>query len=194
MLNAAGYRVLETLDDSSTVTIRAVRADDKERILAAFHALAPRSIYMRFFHDKKELSEDDLRRITEIDHVAEVALVATVEGSNGEAIIAMGRYVATGTSAELAFTVADDYQGRGIASRLLQHLLPIARANGVVGFEASVLGGNEAMLAVLASTGLPMTTAEADGVVNVTLSLGPEAAPADDAVTRYAAAPSTPAR
>jgi GNAT superfamily N-acetyltransferase len=173
MLNAAAYRALERLDDNRTVTIRAVRADDKERVLAAFHALEPRSIYMRFFHEKKALSEEDLRRITEIDHVQEVALVATTESPDGEVIVAMGRYAASGASAELAFTVEEDYQGRGLGRRLLQHLAAIARENGVVEFEASVLGDNAAMLAVFAACGLPLTRTTGDGVVNLTLSLGP---------------------
>ena len=69
-MNAAQYLVRETLNDGSPVTIRAARPDDKQRILTAFLALEPHSIYARFFHAKTELSEQELRQLTEIDYVA----------------------------------------------------------------------------------------------------------------------------
>ena len=59
MLSVADYAVQEILRDGGTVTIRAIRPDDKERLARMFAALEPRSIYMRFFHQKQELSEED---------------------------------------------------------------------------------------------------------------------------------------
>src|SRR5678815_5219087 len=73
-LNTAQYLVRETLNDGTPVTIRAVRPDDKERILTAFLALEPQSIYARFFYAKTELSEQELRQLTEIDYVSAVVL------------------------------------------------------------------------------------------------------------------------
>jgi RimJ/RimL family protein N-acetyltransferase len=74
-------------------------------------------------------------------------------------------------SAEIAFTVEEDYQGQGIASSILRHLIHIAREKGVSRFEADVLAENIAMLAVFARSGLPMKKSLEEGVVHVTLSL-----------------------
>jgi GNAT superfamily N-acetyltransferase len=172
MLHAADYRIQETLSDGTAVTIRATRPDDKQRIVRAFEALEPRTIYLRFFHQKKALSEEELRRLTEMDFVREVALVATIAGEDEEIIIGLGRYAARGPSAEIAFTVEEDYQGRGIASLLLHHLAHIAQRNGIAQLEAQVLAENTAMLAVFRHSGLPMTKQRTDGVVHVKLSLG----------------------
>jgi GNAT superfamily N-acetyltransferase len=172
---AAQFLVRETLNDGSPVTIRAARPDDKERIVTAFAALAPDSIYARFFHAKTELSEQELRQLTEIDHVSAVVLLATIEAPPHETLIGLGRYVASEGSAEVAFVVADNYGGRGIAGRLLHHLGLTARQHGIAKFEADVLEDNAAMLAVFRESGLPMTKTHSQGVIHVTLLLSKSA-------------------
>ncbi len=73
--------------------------------------------------------------------------------------------------AEVAFTIEEDYQRHGLASRLFGHLADIARSKGVSAFEAEVLPQNKAMLAVSKRQGLPMTQKNIDGMVHVTLAL-----------------------
>lgn len=172
MATVAQYWVQETLRDGNAVTLRAVRPDDKERIVTAFQALEPSSIYARFFHAKTELSEHELRQLTEIDYESAVVLLATVGALQQETVIGLGRYFASDRSAEVAFVVEEDYAGRGIAGRLLHHLTRIARGNMVAKFEADVLHDNAPMLAVFRGSGLPMTTTHGDGVIHVTLLLG----------------------
>ena len=155
----------------SGITIRAVRPDDKERIVTAFTALDPRSIYLRFFSHKKELSDEELRRVTEGDRTKQVALVATVASGNREIIVGMGNYVRSGAAADVAFVVEEDFQGRGIATRLLQQLADTARANGVSQFEADVLAENTPMLNVLRNSGLRMRESRSEDVVHATLLL-----------------------
>jgi RimJ/RimL family protein N-acetyltransferase len=155
----------------SHITIRAVRPDDKERIVRAFRALDRRSVYLRFFCHKKELSDEELRRVTECDGASDVALVATGGTGNREMIVGMGNYARSGPAADIAFAVEEDFQGRGIATRLLRQLADIARANGVSQFEADVLAENTPMLAVLHNSGLRMRTSQEHGVVHATLFL-----------------------
>lgn len=152
--------------------IRAVRPDDAERIVEAFHALDPQSVYQRFFVPKKELSARDLRAITGADGDRKTVLVATARGDRDERIVALGQYVCSaGDSAHVAFVVAGDYRGRGIAGRMLRQLADIARERGVTQFEADVLADNGAMLKVFRRSGLTVSESAADGVVHVTLSL-----------------------
>lgn len=169
--NAAGYVVHETLNNGTAIAIRSIRPDDKTRIVKAFLGLSPESIYSRFFYAKTTLSTEEVQRLTEIDYVSAVVLVATLEEQEDETIIALGRYVASGQSAELAFTVAEDFQRRGIAARLLSHLAHIARSNGIVRFDADFLEENTMMLAVFRNSGLTMDMSRSDGVVHAKLFL-----------------------
>jgi len=169
---SADHVIMESLGNMKSVIIRAIRADDKERIAKAFRALEPGSIYLRFFSHKKELSGDELRRLTEPDRAREAALVATIGSGDEETIIGLGEYAGDGRSAHIAFAVEEDYQGRGIASRLLRNLAHLARANGVAQFEADVLVENMPMLNALRHSGLPVRESESDGIVHITLFLG----------------------
>ena len=164
---------VETRGGGEVVTIRAIRPDDGVRIVKAFQGLEPRSIYLRFFSPKKALSAEEVRRVTEPDPARQAALVATVPtGDQDEIIVALGEYVGSGASADIAFAVEDEYQGRGIASRLLQHLVRIAREKGISRFEADVLGENLSMLKVFRHSGLPITESKEGSIVHVTLTLG----------------------
>ena len=110
--------VVKTRSAAEALTIRAIRPDDGVRIVRAFQALEPRSIYLRFFSPKKELSAEEVRRVTEPDPAREAALVATVAPEDqGEIIVGLGEYVGSGASAHVAFAVEEDYQGRGRARR-----------------------------------------------------------------------------
>lgn len=162
------------LRNGGTVRIRTIRPDDKQRLLAHFSRLGPQSVYQRFFGMKKTLTDEELRRYTELDFVDAAALVATLGEGEEERIVGVGRY-AVGAAraarrAEVAFAVEDAQQGRGIATELLARLIPLARRNGMVALEADVLGDNTAMLHVFARMGFQVRRA-AQGIVHVGLPL-----------------------
>jgi GNAT superfamily N-acetyltransferase len=174
MIDARYYEAKETLRDGRVITIRAVRPEDSRGFADAIAALRRETIYTRIFAHKERLTDEELRRLTAVDFDREVALVATCAAQDADAIIAGGRYVvcdAAGRQAEMAFTVRDDFQGLGIAGRLLEHLVRIARDQGIAELIADVLPQNTAMLRVFARSGLPMTQSRADGVVHVKLAL-----------------------
>jgi GNAT superfamily N-acetyltransferase len=171
------YKAAETLKGGAAVTVRAIRPDDRRRLGEAFAKLEPGSVYTRFFSHRGQPSDEELRAAVEVDFESTVALVVTIPAAGGdEIIIGAGRYLlhgppGAGGAAEVAFTVEEDYQGQGIAGLLLRHLARIARRQGVSQLTAEVLAGNRGMLAVLARSGLPMTSAIEDGVAHVALSL-----------------------
>jgi len=181
MIDARDYSMPEKLKNGLAVTIRAVRPDDKGRFEEAFRNLETESVYTRFFRHKSELTDAELRTATEVDFEKSVALVVTLASADGEeTIIGGGRYVQydppnASRSAEIAFTVEEDYQGQGIAGMVLRHLIRIAREKGVSRFEAEVLPRNKAMLTVLARSGLPLKQSLEDGVLHATLSLKADA-------------------
>jgi GNAT superfamily N-acetyltransferase len=176
MNHARDYLVSDVLKDGTRVTIRAVQPGDRKRFLEAFRLLEKDSIYTRFFSQRSDLSDAEIDRAVNVDFVREVALVVTTETVRGETIIASGRYIAIDgpsaeRSAELAFVVEEDYQGRGIASRLLAHLAGLARSQSLTRFEADVLSQNSPMLAVFKRCGFPMRQRRDGGAIHVTLAL-----------------------
>jgi len=176
LVDPRNYVVPETLKDGTEVTIRAIRADDGARILEVFNALDRESIYRRFFSPKKELSDAELRQLTEVDSSQVSALVVTTQKDGVETLLGGGRYAVEGgerpQSAELAFLTRGAYRRQGIASLLLCHLILLAREAGLSRLEADVLADNQSMLNVFRRSGLPITQRRGGNVVHVTLALG----------------------
>lgn len=170
------YSARELLRDGSPIGIRAIRPDDKARLLEHFRSLSPRSVYFRFMGEHRKLTEDELAKFTELDFVTHVGLAATVGEGHAERFIGVGRYICADDPkrAEVAFAVLDTYQGRGIGTLLLHHLGGIARARGVAEFEASVLGNNRQMLDVFEQSGFKVRHTFDSGVVQFHMLLGGE--------------------
>jgi RimJ/RimL family protein N-acetyltransferase len=176
MLDKDSYMFNETLRDGTPITLRAARADDGPTIRRAFRNLNRDTIYTRFFGYRSDVSDSELERITGADFDRDVALLITIGSGDEEVIIAGASYFAIETdppaqSAEIAFTVEEDYQGRGIASLLLRHLVRIAEAKNLAHLKADVLARNVPMLAVFRRSGLPMTLQRQGDVIHVVLSL-----------------------
>jgi len=176
LVDPRNFVVADTLRDGTVVTIRAIRPDDRGRLLEAFKKLDRASIYRRFFNPKRELTDAELKQFTEVDFDHVVALVVTTKAQNAEIMVAGGRYITAppSRSAEVAFTTEKDYQGRGIARLLLARLARIAREKGVTQFEAYVLAENQPMLSVFRRSGLPMQQRSEGNAIHVALSLVPE--------------------
>ena len=176
MNDLRNYNLTEHLRDERTVTIRAIRPDDKGIIIEALNKVSAESIYRRFLMMKKEITPQELKQATEVDFVNVVALVAFLKKDGDQQIVGGGRYIRTGSSngrerAEVAFFVGDAFQGLGIASRIFKHLLAIARDSGIAEFEAEVLPSNEAMFKVFARSGLPFTRTATRDTVHVVMEL-----------------------
>jgi RimJ/RimL family protein N-acetyltransferase len=175
VVNPSDYHSQERLNDGTEVTVRAIRSDDAPHILQAFDELDPEAIYRRFFSPKRELSDADLKQLTEVDFSQVVALVVTAKQQGAETLLGGGRYAVEAgeppQSAELAFVTGEAYRGRGIAKLLLRNLAKLASEAGLLRFEADVLAANQAMLNVFRDSGLPMQQRRDGSVTHVTLSL-----------------------
>ena len=139
------------------VVIRPIEPEDRDELAAGFERLSPESRYRRFFGPMKELSPRDLDRLTRVDHHDHEALVA-VDPDTGRGV-GVARFVRTKPDeAEPAVVVADDWQGRGVASQLLSRLAARAREEGVTTFRAPVLAQNASAIALLRRLGDSETT------------------------------------
>jgi RimJ/RimL family protein N-acetyltransferase len=142
------------LRDGSTVLIRQVRGTDAPLLADGFARLSARSRQMRFLSNKKRLSEAELRYYTEVDHHDHEALGA-LSPADGRGV-GIARYIRDADdprAAEIAVTVADDWQGRGLGAELLAQLSDRAREAGICRFIATVSADNMAMTALLSKMG-----------------------------------------
>jgi ribosomal protein S18 acetylase RimI-like enzyme len=128
------------------ITIRRLRNGDTDTVAALFARLGSRSRERRFCGAKPRLGEAELAALSRVDAGHHV-LVAYVERDPRPAGIA--RLVREGRSAEIAFEVADEHQGRGIVSVLARELAADARAAGITELVATVCGDNAAVVSLL---------------------------------------------
>src|ERR1700689_2202935 len=168
------YCVDATMLDGAAVRVRAIRPDDQERLHEHFRGLSEQSIYFRFMGIRRDLSPQDLKRLTELDFKSHVGLAATLTENGRERFIGVGRYICGNDPhrAEVAFAILDGFQGHGIGTLLLEHLSLIADANGVAEFEADVLGENRQMLELFAHSGFESHRALDSGVGHLRSSTG----------------------
>jgi ribosomal protein S18 acetylase RimI-like enzyme len=128
------------------ILIRPLRHGDTATIRTVFERLGEASRRARFNGAKTKLSHDELCRLATVDLTHQV-LVAWVDGDPEP--VATARLVRLGASAEIAFEVADSYQGRGIGSALTRLLVADAQAAGIQEVTALVRSDNSAALALL---------------------------------------------
>jgi RimJ/RimL family protein N-acetyltransferase len=142
------------LRDGSAVLIRQVRSTDAALLAEGFARLSAASRQMRFLGVKKELSAAELRYFTDVDHHDHEALGALDRaGGHGVGIARYVRDADDPQAAEIAVTIVDDWQGRGLGTELLARLSDRARQEGIRRFTALADPGNVAVAALLRSAG-----------------------------------------
>ena len=172
----SSIRSAVVLPDGATVDIEPMRAGDAERLDHFHHTLSSETIRLRFFGVHPDLSDHELHRFTHVDHVNREALVAVHSGEI-VGVARLDRLSGGGHEAEVAFVVADAWQGRGLGTVLFERLAARARQLGIRRFVADTLLVNRRMLAVFRATGLPVAERFEGSVVHVVLELDPPASP-----------------
>jgi RimJ/RimL family protein N-acetyltransferase len=168
-----------TLRDGRQVPVRPIRPADAPALQRFHSRLSDQTVYLRFFEQMPQLSDELAQRLTHLDTPGRVALIALDPAQPAE-IIAVVRYErAAGTDrAEYAATVADAWQHQGLGLALTRALIAEARAEGIRYFEALVLADNQAMRGLFQHLGLPTQTAwESGPVLRITIDLGGESPP-----------------
>lgn len=171
MLGSGSDEVRVELRDGSAVNVRQIRPADKAALRSAFGRLSERSRYQRFMTPIEELSESQLRYLTEVDHADHEALVAFEPGTGDGVGVARFVRLAEPTSAEAAVTVVDEWQGRGLGSGLCRLLAERARQEGVARFTALLLASNRQMHDVLSTLGPARVVSRSSGAVEVEVAI-----------------------
>ncbi len=143
---------------------RPIKPSDAADLVDFFDRLGVESRYFRFFRAKARLTDEEVEYFTNVDYQSRMAFVVYLD----EMMVGVGRYDAqeVGT-AETAFAVADDHQGKGIGTQLLQLMTAYARSHGVEQFRAFVLPDNLQMMRVFRNSGYELHRTLEEGVYNV---------------------------
>jgi len=156
------------------VLMRPVRVTDEAKMSHLFYSLSDSTVYKRWHHALKQLPHRDILRLLEVDYAQNMAVVIEAEPDGKEStIIGVGRYHTDPATnyAETAFVILDDWQGHGLGTTLLQHLIQIARENGIAGFTADVLAENRGMRHVFHKSGLEIQSQLNGGVYSLAMEL-----------------------
>jgi GNAT superfamily N-acetyltransferase len=159
--------------DGATLAVRPIEITDVDRLVRMFGRLSRRSIYFRFFSPIRRLPSSALLRLADVDHFRREALVAL----DGDEIVAVARYDgmrgpdrSTLSEAEIAVTVEDAWQHRGVGEMLTRQLAVVARDRGFATFVARILPDNRAALGLMRRLA-PDATVRFDGDYEVRASL-----------------------
>ncbi len=170
------YREVTRLMDGTPVTLRAVSPGDRALLLEGFDRLSPDSRYRRFFVVKSRLEESEVRYLTELDYERHVAIGALLGAPPGPLRPAgVGRFVrieGAPDTAEVAVTVLDEVQGRGLGHLLLRRLEVAARERGVRRFRFEVQADNAPMLTLVHHCYERVAVRHQDNVVILDATLG----------------------
>lgn len=154
------------LDDGTQVDLRSIRPTDEPHMRDLMYNLSQETVYYRFMSRQQRFTTRQIQDFVYIDHSRDVAVVVTLPEVQGEQIIAVGTYYLNEKTnkAEVAFVVRDSWQGRGLGTFIFQHLITIAKRNGIDGFTAEVLRENERMQNVFNHSNCRVSSVLEEGV------------------------------
>jgi len=147
------------------LSVRPIRATDEEMLSDMFYDLSDQAIINRFFSMLKSMPHRKLQEFCVIDYEKEISMVVLGGESPNQKVVGLGSYHLSPAThrAEIAFLVADAWQGKGIGTFLMQLLVKIARAKNFKGLTAEVMRDNVAMIALMHKAGVPTKSQSVDG-------------------------------
>jgi acetyl coenzyme A synthetase (ADP forming)-like protein len=168
------YEVI--LRDGGSVVLRSTGPQDRPLLREFFSKLSPAATRYRFLGNRS-VTEADIERMTAPPSGDGAALAALLQDGDVEHVVGVAEICSASTAAvevaprraEFAVAVADEFQGRGIGTLLLERLAVIGRAAGFTELEADVLGDNHAMRDVFSSSGFTITETRDGGVLHIVL-------------------------
>lgn len=155
------------------VHFRPIQATDERRLQELFYSHSPATIYQRYFTHLKHLPRETVQQMVTLDYRDAMAIVGEIPWEGATRLIAVGRYYRDPSDdwAEVAVTVQEDFQRRGIATFLLRHLADVALRQSIAGFKAEVLSQNAGMLKTFSKVADLVQTNTNDGIVTVRFEL-----------------------
>ncbi len=165
-------RYPEELETSRTtrtglkVLLRPVKISDEPLIRDLFYSLSEDSIYQRFLSARRDMPHKMRQSFVAIDYANRMIILAAVEKDGKEIVAGLGQYDinADTYTADIALLVRDEYQNQGVGSELLSYLTYLAKRQGLLGFTAEVLVGNDPVLRLFNKAGFLVDKRNESGV------------------------------
>src|ERR1035438_9080855 len=169
--DGAHYREFALLKDGQGILLRLAAPEDVDRVEAFMGGLSKETLAFRFMGGVARVPREFVAELCEENH-RQRACVLAVEGMGAEQrVVGLGNYVGKGAIAEVNFMVAEDHQGQGISTLLLERLAGLAAGSGYVGFEADVLYENRKMTNVFRDSGFETRRALEGSILHVQFPL-----------------------
>lgn len=148
------------------ITLRPVRISDEPLLKDFFYSLSDQSIYRRFISARTDMPHERLQEFVVIDYTREMVILAVTGEPGQETVIGVGQYGIDETThtAEVALVVRDDHQNKGVGTELLNYLTYLAKRQGLLGFTAEVLVGNQPMMHLFEKAGFTIEKRQEAGV------------------------------
>jgi len=158
-----------TVPDGTEITIRPIKPEDAELEIDFVRGLSAETKYYRFMNTMRELPPAMVARLTQIDYDREMAFLATIQDGEVEKEIGVCRYAVNpdGESCEFAVVVADEWQHRGLARRLMGTLIETARNKGLSYMNGVFLANNERMLRFVQGLGFVLSNDPDDSTIKL---------------------------
>jgi acetyltransferase len=156
------------------ISFRPIKPSDAKLLRELFASHSQQTIIHRYFAPLKELSPEQVTHFVDLNYQRDMAIIGLAQFQHRQRMLCVGRFFRNpgGKSAEVAITVHDDCQGRGIGTFLMRILIPIAREHGIEQFTADVLVDNHAMMRLLRKSSHNLTVSMDAGVYHVICPLG----------------------
>jgi acyl-CoA hydrolase/RimJ/RimL family protein N-acetyltransferase len=165
-----------TTNKGTKVFMRPVKIDDEPILKEFFYSLSDQSVYRRFISSRKDMPHERLQDMVVIDYTREINLLAFIEGDHKDVCVGLGQLGIDENShtAEVAFTVRDDFHNQGIGTALLEYMTMLAKREGLLGFTAEVLVENRPMLRVFEKMGFNIQKRSSSGVFELKMEFRQE--------------------
>jgi acyl-CoA hydrolase/RimJ/RimL family protein N-acetyltransferase len=156
-----------------SILLRPVRISDEPLLKSFFYSLSDQSMYTRFMTARKNMPHERLQEYTVIDYTKEMVILAVIERETQDVVVGLAEYYLEeeNLAANVAFTVRDEYQNKGIGSELLAYIVHLARREGLHALTAEVLAENKPMMRVFQKLKLPMEVTTGDRVHELRIAL-----------------------
>ncbi len=172
------YKENVLLKNGQGIILKPATPEDTSNVESFMTRVSRESLRMRFMAAISQVSPNVIKELCSGDFKNMGCLLAITGDNEDSKVVGLGNYIAVGNghTAEVAFLIEDDYQGKGIGTLLLERLAGLAAANGFVEFEAEVLPDNQQMINVFKSSGFEKHQAWSSDTVHIELPVGSAAA------------------
>jgi acyl-CoA hydrolase/GNAT superfamily N-acetyltransferase len=158
--------VQKTTRTGLRLLLRPIKISDEPLLKDFFYSLSEESMYQRFISARRDIPHEMLQKFVAVDYFQKMVLVGVTEDDGRESICGLGQYGMNNDTytADVALVVRDNCQNKGVAAEILSYLTYLAKKQGLLGFTAEVLVGNEPVFRLFSRMGFDVSKRNESGV------------------------------